>query len=209
MMMQHKALTGQMIGIARADDGDRRERLKRLRGACDSACPMRWFAARVITGREQAVENQLTEIGIEALVPMRKGPDLRRRHRVIPGVMMPVIHGYVLVHMPVDGVVLAGLKGLEYFVTVVGGYDKPMAITGQEVKRFKDLAEAGVYDWEKPTGKLFRAGDRVQLFDGPFTGMVGEVVSCRSDGKGDVVVLVDMFGAKVPVTVPLAICDKL
>ncbi|WP_377299735.1 transcription termination/antitermination protein NusG [Rhizobium sp. SGZ-381] len=207
--MQHKALTGLPIGIARDTDQDRRERLKRLRGCCDSGVHMRWFAARVASGREQAVENQLTDIGIEALVPMRKGPDLRRRHRVIPGVMMPVIHGYVLVHMPVDGVVLAGLRCLDHFISLVGGYERPMAITAQEVKRFKDLAEAGVYDWEKPTGKVFRRGDRVKLFDGPFTGFDGEVVSCRSDGKGDVVVSLEVFGRETHVTVPLAICEKL
>ncbi len=208
-MMQHRAITGMPIGCARDNDQDRKERLKRLRGCCDSGVAMRWFAARVASGREQAVENQLTDVGIEALVPMRKGPDLRRRHRVIPGVLMPVIHGYVLVHMPVDGVVLAGLRGLDHFVSLVGGYERPMAITAQEVRRFKDMAEAGVYDWEKPTGKVFRPGDRMQLFDGPFCGMAGKVLSCRSDGKGDVVVMVDMFGGLVPVTVPLAICEKL
>lgn len=207
--MQHRTFTGQTIGVAKDGDQDRAERLTRLRQCCESGLPMRWFAARVMTGREKAVENQLAGLGVEALVPMRKGPDLRRRHRVIPGVMMPVIHGYVLVNMPNSGVLLAGLTAVEYFLSVVGGYDCPMPITPEEVRRFKGLADDGAFDWEKQTGKQFSRGDQVKIWDGPFVGFSGEVVSCRSDGRGDVVVTLDMFGGKVPVTVPLAICDKL
>lgn len=176
--------------------------------ANDSASK-RWFAARVITGSENAVENKLSEFGIEALVPMRKGPDLRRRGRIIEGKLMPVVHGYVLVRMLNSGADLATLKAVANFVSVVGGYDSPMPITEVEVKRFKALADDGAYDWERPTGKVLRRGDKAKIWDGPFTGFTGEVESCRSDGKGDVVITIDIFGRATPVTVPLAMCDKL
>ncbi|MDO1582416.1 transcription termination/antitermination protein NusG [Rhizobium oryzicola] len=207
-MMQHKALMGFPIGIARKGESMRGVLLERLE-ACAGPCVKRWFAARVMTGRELAVENQLVSLGIDALVPMRKGPDLRRRGRIIPGVLMPVIHGYVLVHMPPEGAELVALQAIDHFISIVGGYENPMPITDNEVKRFKALADDGAYDWERPTGKVLRSGDRAKLYDGPFVGMAGEVISCRSDGRGDVVVLIDMLGGKVPVTVPLAICEKL
>lgn len=210
-MMQHRAVSGFPIGVARVGDSMRdvlREQLRRIGGASERLS-MRWFAVRVMTGREMAVENQLAELGVAALVPMRKGPDLRRRGRIIAGQMMPVIHGYVLVKMPLRGAELVALQAVDYMLSVVGGYDNPMPITDEEVKRFKDLAQEGVYDWERPSAKRFRSGDRVELFDGPFVGMKGEVQSCRSDGKGDVVVTLEMFGGKVPVTVPVAFCEKL
>ncbi|MBT9370289.1 transcription termination/antitermination NusG family protein [Rhizobium sp. CSW-27] len=208
-MMQHRVMIGQQIGIARDGESERQHRLSRLRMVAESSCERRWFAVRVMTGRETAVEKQLLDMAIEALVPMRKGPDLRRRHRVIPGSMIPVIHGYVLVNMPADGVLLAGLSGLEHVISVVGGYETPMPITAEEVRRFKAMADQGAYDWSAPTGKSFRSGDVVRIYDGPFVGFAGEVISCRSDGRGDVVLVLDMLGGKVPVTVPLAICEKL
>ncbi|MGG7518828.1 transcription termination/antitermination protein NusG [Allorhizobium undicola] len=210
-MMQHRAVVGFPVGVlARGDNGaaDRQARIGLLMSSGDHV-HQRWFAARVMTGKEKAVENQLVAFGVEALVPMRKGPDLRRRHRLIPGQLMPVIHGYVLVKLPMNGHVLAALRVVEHFISLVGGFENPLPITSNEVKRFKALADQGAYDWEVKTGKSFQRGERVQLFDGPFVGMKGEIVSCRSDGKGDVVVSLEMFGGIVPVTVPLAFCEKL
>lgn len=207
-MMQHRALTGVPIAVVRGGDSLRSVLLERLSEHSPEAA-RRWFAARVMTGREKAVENQLAAYGIQAMVPMRKGPDLRRRGRIIPRGMMPVIHGYVLVQMPANGADLVALQAVDHFVSVVGGYERPMPITDREVLRFKALADEGAYDWEQPSAKRFRPGDRVELFDGPFVGFAGEVVSCRSDGKGDVVVSIDIFGRPTPVTVPIAICEKL
>lgn len=207
-MMQHRSISGFAIGVSRQGESMRDVLRSRLE-TCGGASAKRWFAVRVMTGREKAVENKLSEIGIEALVPMRKGPDYRRRHRIIPGHLMPVIHGYVLVEMPNSGVDLVALQAVEYFLSVVGGYDNPMALTDAEVKRFKGLADEGLYDWEGQTGKQLKRGDKAKIWDGPFTGFTGEVESCRSDGKGDVVITIDMFGRATPVTVPLAMCDKL
>lgn len=207
-MMQHRDIRGIAIGSSRKSESMRDVLRSRLK-VCGEASSKRWFAARVMTGREKAVENQLSEIGIEALVPMRKGPDMRRRHRIIPGQMMPVIHGYVLVQMPNSGIDLVALQALDYFLSVVGGYENPMAMTDAEVRRFKGLADEGAYDWEGQTGKQLKRGDKAKIWDGPFTGFTGEVESCRTDGKGDVVITIDIFGRATPVTVPLAMCDKL
>ncbi|WP_197433306.1 transcription termination/antitermination protein NusG [Agrobacterium vitis] len=210
-MMQHKTVAGVPVGMMVRGGNDRADRQARIGLLLRSTeiAHQRWFAARVMTGREKTVENQLGEFGVQALVPMRKGPDLRRRHRVIPGQMMPVIHGYVLIKLPLDGQVLAGLRAVDHFISLVGGFDNPLPLTEVEVMRFKALADDGTYDWERNTGKSFWRGERVQMYDGPFAGMKGEVVSCRSDGKGDVVVLVEMFGGIVPVTVPIAFCEKM
>jgi transcriptional antiterminator NusG len=168
-----------------------------------------WFAIRVMTGRESAVQEALEVLGITALVPMRKGPDLRRRHRVIPGSLQPVIYGYVLVQSDPSPEILVAFKGVQDVIDVLGGAEKPMRVTAKEISRFKAMAEAGAYDWERPSDLVLRVGEAVRVKDGPFASFKAVVVTPNAKGKGDVVVMVDILGGSVPVTVPLAILEKL
>jgi transcriptional antiterminator NusG len=192
------------------DEVEREARLEVLERASRIIHPdSPWFALRVMTGKEVTVQEGLEVLGITSLVPMRKGPDLRRRHRVIPGSLQPVIYGYVLVQSDPAPEILVAFKGLDEVLGVLGGAEKPMRVTVKEISRFKAMAEAGAYDWEKPCGLVVRAGDRVRTTDGPFSGFVASVVTPNGKGRGDVVISVDIFGRETPVTVPLAILEKL
>lgn len=212
-MMQHRGLSGVAIATrsrASFDDVEREARLEVLERASriihgDSP----WFALRVMTGKEVTVQEGLEVLGITSLVPMRKGPDLRRRHRVIPGSLQPVIYGYVLVQSDPSPDILVAFKGLDDVIGVLGGAEKPMRVTASEINRFKAMADAGLYDWEKPCGLVVVAGDRVRMSAGPFEGWSGMVVTPNSKGKGDAVVLVNLMGGEVPMTIPLAILEKL
>lgn len=168
-----------------------------------------WFALRVWTGREKTVENTLEAMGVRSLVPMRKGPDLRRRHRVVEGTMMPVIHGYVLVQMLPQAEYLAGLQGIEHAIDVLGGCERPMRISDKEVSRFNAMALGGTYDWERPVDLVVRAGEPVWITAGPFNNQQAIVVTPNRKGRGDVVVAIRFMGGEVPVTVPLALLRKL
>lgn len=212
-MMQHRTVEGVAIGTRsrmRFEDAEAEARLEMLEAAArithgDSP----WFALRVMTGRESSVQEALEVLGITALVPQRKGPDLRRRHRVIPGSLQPVIYGYVLVQSDPSPRVLVAFKGVRDVIDILGGAEKPMRVTAEEISRFKAMAEAGAYDWEKPCGLVVKAGDRVRTTDGPFSGFVATVVTPSAKGRGDVVISVDILGRETPVTVPLAILEKL
>lgn len=212
-MMQHRGLTGVAIATrskASFDEVEREARLETLERASriiNADSP--WFALRVMTGREATVQEALEVLGITSLVPMRKGPDLRRRHRLIPGVMQPVIYGYVLVQSDPHPEILVAFKGVDQVIDVLGGADRPMRVTAQEINRFKAMADAGAYDWEAPSALVVKAGDKLRVTAGPFGSMVciAQTASCR--GKGDVVVSVNVFGRETPVTVPLAMLEKL
>lgn len=219
-MMQHRELVGSPIANVGRDGF--RERMRRItdsmldEGALVTLnCRINggrapWFALRVWTGREKAVEEALGTMGVRSLVPMRKGPDLRRRrHRVIEGTMMPVIHGYVLVQMLQQPEYLAGLQGLEHAIDVLGGCERPMRISDKEVSRFNALALGGTYDSERPIDLLVTAGEPVWITAGPFNNQKGIVVTPNRKGRGDVVVAIDFMGGEVPVTVPLALLRKL
>lgn len=212
-MMQHRGLTGRLIGAGRPsgfEETERRIRMERIAsGVAVTHADSPWFALRCWTGRETAVDNNLKELGVTALVPMRKGPDLRRRGRVIEGRMMPVIHGYVLVQMDASPVLLDALKAVEHVIEVLGGCLNPKRLSAAEVNDFRAMAERGVYDWERDRGVVFVKDEKVRIVDGLFGGLIGVVVSARNDRRGDAVVSIDVMGRETPVTLPLAMLEKI
>lgn len=210
-MMQHRDVTGVAVGTQHSsfEHRIRADKLTWLDMAASVSCDdSPWFALRCWTGREESVRNELDGLGITSLVPMRKGPDLRRRHRLIEGQMMPVIHGYVLVRIDGKPLFLAALDAVEHAIEVLGGCEHPKRLSAAEVERFQSLAEAGEYDW-KTVSLVFRKGEKVRATEGPFASFSGSVISCRQDGRGDAVVEFDVFGRPTPVTLPLAFLEKL
>ncbi|MUZ65320.1 transcription termination/antitermination protein NusG [Agrobacterium vitis] len=170
----------------------------------DSPNLARWVCLRVMTGHEKAVERKLDGANIEALVPTRKGPELRRRGRIIPAIDLPVLIGYVLIRCVLSDVAMAGLKTVEHVIGVLGGWQTPMPIGDDFVNRYKDKALSGGYDYGRP-GIVVRKDQVVKINDGPFAGFSGAVVSCPSGPIGDAVVELDFMGRITPVLVPLAI----
>ncbi len=212
-MMQHRGLNGVAIAVHSGMSFEERERAARLE-LLESAARIihadsPWFALRVMTGREGFVQGNLSDLGITSLVPRRKGPVMRRRGRLIEGVLQPVIYGYVLVQSDPCAEVLVAFKGLDEVIGILGGAEKPMRVTAQEISRFKAMAEAGAYDWEAPSALVVRAGDRLKVTGGPFDGFEAEAATSSCKGKGDVVVSVNVFGRETPVTMPLAMLEKL
>lgn len=168
-----------------------------------------WFGLRVAFGRELAVEKSLSDLGVECLVPLRKGRNRRLRHRVIEGKMEPAITGYVLVRFVPSNEACVGILAVEHAVSLVGTEGKPHPVTHEEAMRFKAKADQGELDWERESRVSFRRGEKVRVGEGPFSGLPGRVVSARGDARGDAVVEVDVFGRMTPVTLPLAFLEKL
>jgi transcriptional antiterminator NusG len=212
MMMQHDKLDGAPIAVGMGERFD--DRMRRIREGLLIAATVRaaddspWFAIRVMSGHEIAVKNTMDDVGVEAVVPMRKGPEYRRRGRVMPARLIPAMTSYVLVRfMPSDDA-LMGIRGMDHVIGVLGGCINPHRVSNNEVNRFKALADDGALDWERPT-VIFRVGETVRVKDGPFAAFCGKIVSCRGDGKGDAVVEVGMFGRMTAVLMPLAMIEKV
>jgi transcription termination/antitermination protein NusG len=212
MMMQHNKLDGMPVAIG---GGDRFEdRMRRIKtdmlhfAAIKAHIDSPWFAVRVMTGRERSVVRALDDANVEATVPMRMGPEYRRRGRVIPPSQIPVMTSYVLVRFVASDEAFLAMKGIEHVIDVLGGCASPRHISNEEVKRFRALAEGGSLDWERQTTK-FRRGESVRVSDGPFAKLCGTIISCRDDGKGDAVVEMSLFSGTVPAVMPLAILQKV
>ena len=210
-MMRPKGLVGAAIGVGSLsfEDRLRLDKLQRLESVARvTHADSPWFVLRCWTGHEVSVRLQLEELGINALVPQRRGPDYRRRHRIIPGQMMPVIHGYVLVQMDPIPEGLAALDAVSHAIDVLGGCEFPKRLLPSEVARFNALAESGIYDWQQEN-VVYRKGDKVSVKEGFFCGAQGLVISARPDGKGDAVIEMDVLGRMVPVNIPLALIEKI
>ncbi len=211
-MMQHNKFEGMPVAVGGGERFD--DRMRRIRADMLHAATLRarddspWFAVRVMSGREIAVKNALDEAGVEALVPMRKGPEYRRRGRVIPSKMIPVMTSYVLVRFMISDEAFLGIQGIEHVIGILGGCINPRRVPNSEVNRFKALADEGSLDWERPT-LVFKAGETVRVASGPFASLGGKIVSCRADGRGDAVVEIDIFGRTTPTLMPLAILEKV
>jgi transcriptional antiterminator NusG len=210
-MMQHNKFDGTAIGEAKGERFE--DRMRRIRRESLVAAKLRakddspWFALRVMSGREKTVQQSLDDEKIEAIVPMRKGPEIRRRHRVLPPQMLPVMSSYVLVRCMPSDEAFVGFLGVEHVNGMLGGCLNPHTIAAEEVNRFKAMADEGQYDWEKPVTS-FKMGAIVRVTEGPFAGFCGKIVTCRSDGRGDAVVEMTMFSGVTPALIPLAILEK-
>jgi len=168
----------------------------------------RWICLRVMTGREKAVEAALEALDIEAMVPTRKGPEYRRRGRVIPPADIPVLIGYTLVRCVPSATAMAGLNTIEHVIGVLGGWEAPVAINAEFIKRYRQKAADGGYDYDRP-GIAVRKGQKVTIAEGPFGGIEGTVLTAPSGTIGDAVVEFSMMGRTVAMVVPLAILESV
>ena len=74
----------------------------------------------------------------------------------------------------------------------------PSRVPDAWIEDFRRAEAAGVFDRTRE-GAAFNKGDRVKVEDGPFAGLVGDVL--RADGKQRVELLLSFVHRSVPVTV--------
>ncbi|WP_245278344.1 transcription termination/antitermination NusG family protein [Ensifer aridi] len=167
-----------------------------------------WFVLQTLTGREKAVENVLEQAGVEALVPTRKAPDVRRRGRIIEGQERPIMRGYVMVHAVLSPASLAGLRRVEHVIGIVGGAERPWCADDKSVKMIKALAGKAKAA-NKAQALPFEPGEKVAFKEGPFYLLEGVVVAVDGE-RLEAEIEVMILGGHVPFkNVPLEILEKV
>ncbi|RVM91477.1 transcription termination/antitermination protein NusG [Sinorhizobium meliloti] len=167
-----------------------------------------WFVVQTVTGRERAVEKLLNEAGVDALLPMRKGKRVLRRGRVRNTPDMPAMPGYVLVSCVYSAAAMAGLRGIEHVLWVVGKPEQPYRVRAEEVLSFKSKAQAGEYDHRDIT-ITYSKGEQVLVADGPFASFPGVVADVDEKQPYRVKVEVSIFGRMTPVELDIAQIEKV
>jgi len=164
--------------------------------------------AAAASGSEVSIRDEMHEAGIEVLVPMKKGKEIRRRGFVIPPKSKPVLVGYILVRCDLSYEAIEGILSFDRVVELLGTYDKPFLMDSDKVIEFNRKAEKGEFDDERPVS-LFSHLRKVQIVDGPFAGYTAEVVTPVGAGSGTAVVEIVIFGRPTPMNVSLAFLKPL
>ncbi|MBE9477969.1 MAG: transcription termination/antitermination protein NusG [Chloroflexi bacterium] len=170
-----------------------------------------WFVVHTYSGYEERVkknleqrikfmdsEDEITEVVIptEDEIEVKSGQKQTVSKKILPG--------YVLIQMGMSDQSWKIVRNTPGVTGFVGGGDKPVPLTEEEITRILKQMEA-----EAPKLKIgFRDGESVRVTDGPFLDFIGVVESINSE-KGKVKVLLSLFGRSTPVELDFLQVEKL
>jgi transcription termination/antitermination protein NusG len=170
-----------------------------------------WYIINTYSGHENKVAtlikqrvktNGLEEEVKEVLVPTQEkiivssGKKKTIKEKIFPG--------YVLVQMIVNEQTLHVIRNTEGVTSFVGTTKEPKPLSELEVKSI--LAYSNVK--QAAYQSSFAVGDAVKVVDGPFKDFVGSVNEINED-KGQVTVLLSVFGRETPVVLDFIKVNRL
>jgi transcription termination/antitermination protein NusG len=163
----------------------------------------RWFILHAHTNfekkvaqqiREKAVQQGLTELIEEVVVPSEEVMEVRRGKKATAE--RKLFPGYVLVKMELTDASWHMVKNIEKVTGFLGGSGRPQPVPQREIDEIFRQIQAGTGGAKHSV--IYEVGDTVKITDGPFdsfTGVVEEVDHEREKVK----VSVSIFGRATPV----------
>jgi transcriptional antiterminator RfaH len=162
---------------------------------------MSWKALYVASRSEKKVTARLTELGVEAYVPLKKEKKQWSDRKKI--VITPLINGYVFVRLSDkqrETVFKAG--GVIQYVKFNGG---DAIIRDEEIEVLKSIEEKGYHAEARPL-ETFEAGERTIISHGQFKGMTGIIE--RMAGKEVYTLSLESIGFSVKINLPSEVLSK-
>ncbi len=161
----------------------------------------RWYAVYTSARAEKKVTKRLTDIGIEAFLPLQK--TLRQWSDRKKLVEKPLISSYVFVKVtPKEFFPVRTTDGVVKFIMIAG---KPVVIPEYQITNLRILcgsdAEVSVSD------DVFTKGDMVEVIIGSLTGLRGELI--RIGKKHKVVIRIIQPGMNLTVDIKTTSIRKL
>jgi len=150
-----------------------------------------WYVLRTRAGQQQKAMLEFEDNGITAYCPtMRR----ETRHHQTKKWMMreyPLFTGYVFANLRIsDFGTLRDMRSVLSFLADAGG--TPIPVPGDVVEDIRDAQERGDFDVLRPPVRRLRAGDTVQVKDGPLAGHYASVTNIV--GRRAIKAFVEMFG---------------
>lgn len=162
---------------------------------------MNWKALYVASRSEKKVLTRLTDLGINAYVPLKKERKQWSDRKKI--VISPLINGYVFVQVNEkvrDEVFKA--SGVIQYVRYNG---KDAVIRDKEIQVLRDIEEKGYHAEAGPLEK-FSAGNRATINHGQFKGLTGIIE--REAGKEIYTISLESIGFSVRINLPAEVLSK-
>jgi transcriptional antiterminator NusG len=161
----------------------------------------KWYIVNAYSGYEKRVANQINQRTkanslegyiTEVLVPTQNKIVVSEgKKRTVEEKIFP---GYVLVRMEMNDKTWQIIRNTEGVTGFVGTERKPTPLSPDEVKSIMAFMKV-----EQPSYQAsFAVGDAVKVTDGPFKDFVGSISEINDD-KGQVKVLLSVFGRETPV----------
>lgn len=171
----------------------------------------KWFVVHTYAGHENKVAEtlkqraetmNLTDFIYEVLIPTQEKIQIRRgqkkqvRERIFPG--------YIMVRMQLTDEAWLLVRTTQGVTGFVGVGNSPSPLPKHEVEAIKKFMSQGATSYKAN----FTVGEAVKIIDGPFNEFIGTVDGIDEE-KGQVTVLVSIFGRETPVELDFLQVSKL
>ena len=163
---------------------------------------IRWYAAYTQPQAETRAAQELRQQGFDAFLPLCRR--LRRHARRTETVLRPLFPRYLFLAMDVERQRWRSVNGTRGVAQLVRQGDRPAPIPSGIIEALRARADAcGAVPLDSLA--LFERGQVVTVTVGPFAGHTGRYEALTADER--VVILVELLGRSVEVTVPLLHVD--
>ncbi|RVO67046.1 transcription termination/antitermination protein NusG [Sinorhizobium meliloti] len=151
-----------------------------------------WYVVRTRAGQQQKATLEFEENGIAVYCPtMRR----ETRHFQTKKWIMreyPLFTGYVFADLRISD--FGTLREMRSVLSVLAdGGGTPVPVAGNIVEDIRDAQERGDFDVLRPPVRRLKAGDTVQVKDGPLSGHYVSVTSV--EGRRAIKAFIEMFGS--------------
>lgn len=171
----------------------------------------RWYVVHTYSGRENKVAEtlkqraqtlNLTDKVIKILVPTKEKIQIRKGKRKT--VNEKVFPGYMLVNMVMADDAWLAVRTTQGVTGFVGTSSKPTPLPKHEVEAIQKYTKQSTPQYKAE----FVEGEAVKITDGPFAEFLGTVQSI-DEAKGQVEVLINIFGRETPVELDFLQVEKV
>ena len=161
----------------------------------------RWYAVYTAPRAEKKVSERFIKEAIDHYLPIRKVK--RRWSDRVKEVEVPVINGYIFVHIPQsDFLKVTNVYGALSFVREGGN---PASIPDKQVNDFQFMVEHADEPVEY-SQESFEHGESIIITKGPLQGLMGELIEVKGHFK--VVIRLERFGCALT-TVPMSFVERI
>lgn len=176
----------------------------------------RWMVLQVMTGREMAVDNLLSDADVETWLPVRAGWKTYRRGQPVSMPPRAVMPGYLMVRCAASGEAMAALSRVEHVLGAIGGWDCPLSVSDGSVERFRMILDAPEEARPEPD-EWVCDGARCRVTGGPFAGFEGFLKPFHRHASGrvkmrkgpNVMVVLPVAGQEIEIQMPLAFLAEI
>lgn len=177
----------------------------------DKNIDLRWYILHSYAGQENTVTNNIKQrvkannleeqisdvvVPTQEKIVVKSGKKKTVQEKIFPG--------YILIRMELNDDTWRVTRNTEGVTGFVGTDKKPTPLSEKEAKGIMAFMDVQQPSFEAS----FETGDSVKVTDGPFKDFLG-TISEINESKGQVKVLLSVFGRQTPIVLDFLQVDKL